>query len=423
MGIASNTEQLGAPQPIWSPPSPAEPSPPLGTRFHALDGLRGVAALAVLICHSMLMSIDFYNAYLVPGDIPKGTIAWWMSFTPLHILWAGGEAVFVFFVLSGFVMILPFLKPGPQMGRWIGYYPKRLVRLYVPVWGAFALFLLWVTIVPREVTPLYAPYLQLQVPDINPDTIRMDLLLFPSPSSNNNVLWSLRMEVVFSLLLPVYLYLGRKLAVLNWLKFALLLGLSMHWAMTGYTLRAYLPMFGLGTIMALERHRLAALAHRISSMPAPLGGAVWALLSAVAIGLLTSYWMLLGITLDPETLLFWAPIVRGLTLLGACLLLFLAMGGPFRRALETPPAQWMGKRSFSLYVVHQPIVVSTGLVLGGNPGAGLTLLVAVPASLLIAEVFYRLVEYPSLQASRWIGRSVEKALDRPLEPSARYYRG
>ena len=27
-----------------------------------------------------------------------------MTYTPLHLLWAGGEAVFVFFVLSGYVL-------------------------------------------------------------------------------------------------------------------------------------------------------------------------------------------------------------------------------------------------------------------------------------------------------------------------------
>lgn len=43
------------------------------------------------------------------------------------------EAVLIFFVLSGFVLALPATLKAV---RWRVYYVKRLVRLYVPVWGS-----------------------------------------------------------------------------------------------------------------------------------------------------------------------------------------------------------------------------------------------------------------------------------------------
>ena len=50
--------------------------------------------------------------------------------------------------------------------------------------------------------------------------------------------------------------------------------------------------------------------------------------------------------------------------------------GPFGRWLETRPMQAVGRRSFSLYLVHEPIVVATAFALGGRPS---TLLLAVAA--------------------------------------------
>ena len=62
----------------------------------------------------------------------RSSPAWWLAYTPLHLGWAGGEAVLVFFVLSGLVLALPHLRE-PRRGTWLPYYLKRAVRLYVPV--------------------------------------------------------------------------------------------------------------------------------------------------------------------------------------------------------------------------------------------------------------------------------------------------
>jgi peptidoglycan/LPS O-acetylase OafA/YrhL len=66
-------------------------------RFDSLDGLRGLAALTVVVFH-------FFSAY-VPGLLADQTdTPWWGSDTPLAILFNGDFAVCVFFVLSGFVI-------------------------------------------------------------------------------------------------------------------------------------------------------------------------------------------------------------------------------------------------------------------------------------------------------------------------------
>ncbi len=84
--------------------------------------------------------------------------------------------------------------------------------------------------------------------------------------------------------------------------------------------------------------------------------------------------------------------------------------------------QWLGRISFSLYLIHEPIVVSLDRLLpGDNPWE--VLLIALPLSLLVAAGFYRLVEAPSLRVARWAGQGRGPAvpiLDRDLMDNPRH---
>ena len=117
------------------------------TRYGALDGLRGLAAAVVVIHHCFLVSpsLSLAVARVDTGQVEPWV--WWTTFTPLHLLWAGTEAVYVFFILSGFVLTLPFV--GVWQPTWRAYYAKRFVRIYLPVWASLVIALLLAWIVPR----------------------------------------------------------------------------------------------------------------------------------------------------------------------------------------------------------------------------------------------------------------------------------
>jgi peptidoglycan/LPS O-acetylase OafA/YrhL len=68
-------------------------------RYTQLDSLRGLAACTVVFCHATNVLPAVYDD---PGR------AWWLTETPLGLLRAGSAAVDFFFVLSGFVLALPF---------------------------------------------------------------------------------------------------------------------------------------------------------------------------------------------------------------------------------------------------------------------------------------------------------------------------
>jgi len=102
-------------------------------RLVSLDGLRGLAALTVLLFH-VCLSFAWLN-----GDRYTGSITDLLSFTPLHVLFQGREAVHLFFVLSGYT--LPALLHRIKPLSW-QYLVSRSVRLYVPAWLALGFYML-----------------------------------------------------------------------------------------------------------------------------------------------------------------------------------------------------------------------------------------------------------------------------------------
>ncbi len=81
----------------------ASTAAPKAPKLDSLIGLRGVAAMAVVISHI----INTAPALVHPG---LWSVAWWFSYTPINLLWDGDESVLLFFVLSGFVLARPFTR-------------------------------------------------------------------------------------------------------------------------------------------------------------------------------------------------------------------------------------------------------------------------------------------------------------------------
>ena len=95
-------------------------------------------------------------------------------------------------------------------------------------------------------------------------------------------------------------------------------------------------------------------------------------------------------------------------------ILFLAWQ-PAIRAATSPAGSWLGARSFSLYLIHEPIVVSTALLLG-PAHTRWTPLISVPIALVASAAFYAFVEGPSHRLSQRIGRRFAPAPRREPAP-------
>jgi peptidoglycan/LPS O-acetylase OafA/YrhL len=335
-----------------------------------------------------------YRADQVSGT---GWFGYLMTFTPLHLVWAGSQAVLVFFVLSGFVLALPFARRPRRRGSgaWPGFYRSRLVRLYLPSIVSLVVAFLLAQAVPNPGDASLSPWLNEHVGHEGPLDLAVGSSLMTGFGSLNGSLWSLRWEVLFSLSLPIFLAVAAWRVRLSWLKAALVLLAVLLWPIvTGnlYVNATYILIFAFGVLMAYEVDRLGALAERIS-------GPLWIGLVLIATVLLSLQWIAMPYGVLPGSLL--DRVWMSYNSLGAVLLVFAAAFCPqVRRLLERKPIHALGVLSFSLYLVQEPVIVRFSLA----THAGLPLWLAIPVevtlALLAAIVFYRLVERPAHRLAR-----------------------
>jgi peptidoglycan/LPS O-acetylase OafA/YrhL len=359
------------------------------SRVTQLDGLRGIAALVVVACH-IVSTLPGIGA-AVNGDRSAELTAAeaWTVFSPLHILWNGTPAVHVFFVLSGFVLVLPFTRPGAA-ASWAQYYAKRFFRLYLPAWASLAVAVALIAVIPRTASPLQSPWADMYVIDPSVGQVFKDGLLLLSASTINTPLWSIKWEVLFSLLLPAYVFFALRGRRFWYLKIGLALLLAVVGALQDVEWLSYLPIFAIGAVLGAERERIRELTR---SWP----GFAWFLVAAAGLFLANAEWISREQPIDGVE----AVVTVGATLI---VLLFISCGSA-KRLGDTAAAQWLGRVSFSLYLVHLPIILAAVTLLR-SVSLPLALAVSVAASLVAAELFYRYVEQPAQRLSTAAGRAV-----------------
>jgi peptidoglycan/LPS O-acetylase OafA/YrhL len=363
------------------------PPPRASGRINSLDGLRGVAAIVVLLHHWLLIAQPWL----------QGTVVWaWISQSPAKLITAGNEAVLVFFVLSGLVVVLPVFRPGFS---WMGYLSARVVRLYGPVIAALLFAALLILLVPRDPSrmPAGSWMTDTHATQVYPPSLLAQMTLVPRSYPLNNPLWSLHWELVYSILLPFATALA--LLVRRWALTAVFAcaALSLIGRMLEQPELLYFPIFLMGTIMATRLPDMLAWVER----PRPR----WfmPLFAAGSVLLLIASWLARPIAPSGGILntVLWSLAAPG----AAGLVVVSLAWAPVMRFFETPMMQWLGKISFSLYLVHVPILATLAYAVGSQNWQ-LVGLLGIPLSLLVAWGFYQLVEAKMHQAARRVHRAV-----------------
>jgi peptidoglycan/LPS O-acetylase OafA/YrhL len=362
---------------------------PATPRLVELDGLRGLAALSVVFYHWLL--VDPSN----PGGPVGGSFTAgmnWLYATPLGSLVAGPQMVLLFFVLSGMVLSLPRLSGRKVSYR--RYLLNRAGRLYPAAWATAALSGVCLLVLPMSVRPGLPWWLSVT---LNRPWGAVTSLHFATlvtafdPSQLDGPMWSLEQELRVSLLLPLLVLLVRRC---HWsAALAAACGLIVGGTLAmpvGTYLWAWTPVvigcFVLGSLIA--RHR-QALVSATASLPA----GARALLVLVV---LVTFWIpvrgpAIGI---PSYLFTLIPV------LGACIMIVSAQVGVTRRALTRPVIRWLGRISYSLYLLH--VVVLRVLVVVNPFRLPLILLapIGIGVTLGLATLMQRYVEAPALAYAR-----------------------
>jgi peptidoglycan/LPS O-acetylase OafA/YrhL len=364
-------------------------------RFRSLDGLRGVAALIVVFHHALLTLPAAANLSAIPA---VGSTIWWLEFTPLKFLTAGNEAVLIFFVLSGFVLVLPVLRSRAY--EWVGYYFRRTIRLYLPVVASIALAAIIIYAHPQKPGNTSSWVESYSVRSPNWGLFLQALDIFEPSNPVNNPLWTLRWEMIFSLTLPLFVFgalmLRKRAGVV--LTFAIVL--VFLGTLKDVTFLLYLPVFFCGAMLAVNADRLLSWSTSIRGRP----GVSFAWLALLLGGgtLLIAHWLL-----QPFLTHYYLvnELVLSLSFVGAVVIVGVAfLWRPFESLLTIAPIRWLGRVSFSLYLVHVPILLAFADVFGHD--WLLTIAVAIPVSLVVAELFARFVEQPAHRLSKRVGAAV-----------------
>ncbi|WP_260703159.1 acyltransferase family protein [Edaphobacter flagellatus] len=347
-------------------------------RITELDSLRGVAALTVVFYHGRCA----FNPH---------EPAWY-----LRPFFAGHEAVILFFVLSGYVLSLPAWTQ--RTSAYPEYLIRRFSRIYLPYLAAAALSALgcWVFLGSRlPLTPWF--YKTWQTP-FSTHLVIQQILMSTEPVWNT-AFWSLRYEMEMSIVFPFLCWLisrtGRHSGVLLTCLLIGIAGFTNKGNLSGNSVALgfyYAIFFVAGAALARERGALENLLNRLP------GWALWCAL-----------WLSLAVYWEAAAVPRLSQREIDLSImLGACGLIQLVQQPRLRLGLRAAPAEYLGKISYSLYLVHGTVLFTELNLLYGRVPLPVLILIYIGSALVVADLFHRLVEDPSLHLGKRIARLMQK---------------
>jgi peptidoglycan/LPS O-acetylase OafA/YrhL len=359
-------------------------------RVRSLDALRGLAALAVVVSH-------WHDAFPPwTSGIPSAFSRefWKDPFGILlqhtgHIFNLGGSAVIVFFVLSGFVLALSLEAPDETYGRFV---IKRVFRIWPPLAFVVLLSAGLYFLVPTSPIPQLSDWFNVIQWTTRPDAhllvMHLAMIGIPPNESLDTSMWSLVHEMRISLVFPLI-----AIATARSPRIALSLSLTASMAalafMPGPEIAAswlrtvhYTVLFFFGAALAHHRN---AVSRWIVTRDRLTRSTVW----LIALGCLF---------MPPEFLHGWMMYVVAL---GAVLIVALCFADPRAISLlEGRAAVYLGRISYSLYLIHVPLLLAFLHGFYGMLPAWLIVALSMPCTILAADATYRWVERPSQKLGR-----------------------
>ena len=380
--------------------------PPKHPRFPHSDGVRGLAAAAVVVVHSWLFAGGF-------GDATSGL--------DNRLVVRLDSMVAIFFLLSAFLLYRPMIAHrggGPESPAVGDFARRRFLRIYPVYWVALTALAIFPGVYGVFSGEWWRFYGLIQYLDPGPAAS----VCPPDKIYNCGFLqsWTLTVEMTFYLVLPLYAAvmnrLARGRATGTWVRNELLVllglaalslfcevGLDLRdEAWFNFSFAAHMDWLGLGLAMAVLS---AAYGRLDEDLPNPLrllaSHPGWCWLGAIAIYLYTVFaFPVVPFTIAPFTNAEFIGVHLTQCGVAALLLIPVFFGNPNvglpRRILANRYLLWLGIISYSFYLWQVTIGLRFGF--GGADASFLpvligTLVVALP----ISALSYYLIERPLMR--------------------------
>jgi peptidoglycan/LPS O-acetylase OafA/YrhL len=319
----------------------------------------------------------------------------------------GFFGVDVFFVISGFVITNVLLRERASKGTTSipGFYGRRIRRILpaatvVLIATVFATYH-WLSYITGATNANDAKYVAAFVGNFRFATLGTQYFTATQPPSTLQQFWSLAVEEQFYLVWPL-LFL---VITLPWKRFSpvprlmtvltVVIGASLAWCIIETQQNEVWAFFSplthawelaLGAILAVVGPHLRGRAPRWGLVLGAVGLAV----------ILLCTWFYTSATLWPGSAVIAPVVATGAVIAGG------SLRGPdsFGRFAKFPPFQWLGNISYSLYLVHWPVIaIATQYAIAPLPLHSEIELVAL--SVALAAGLYYAIENP-IRRSRWL---------------------
>jgi peptidoglycan/LPS O-acetylase OafA/YrhL len=302
------------------------------------------------------------------------------EYTPFHLFYGGTEAVIIFFVLSGYVLVNPINKISIH-----SYVRNRLVRLYGPIFIAVTIAAVLVLIFSRTKMVGASWWMNSHAIKFSFSSYFKNLWVVEGNDWLDSSLWTMRYEIIFSLAIVTFAGVKFRKSY-AWFICALVIISGFMWAGMHFSLDllGWLPVFFAGTAL----HWLPGKKIRFAGINVLIG---------VAVLFAPWYFAGFGYTLNPIADRIFMTI-------GAVIIIAVCRDSEnwVAKLLSSKTPVAAGRYSYSLYLIHAPILTTVWFVMGQPIGHIAWLIrfgVAIVCILLGTALVYQFGEKPAL---RWV---------------------
>lgn len=370
-------------------------------KLGAVEGVRGWACLVAFMSHVMFTFYPYVHGLRPRGYHPSSNEEFLFN-SPFSFFFSGSAAVFVFFVLSGYILTYVICK-GEQPRRVVELSIKRYPRLAIPAIASCIFSLLIIDFVKPDASLLsgfaqgfgkFETSLLSSIIDGGYTTFFVG-----GHGLYNWVLWTMKIELIGSFILFFTCLLA------NFSKYRVI--------------AAVIAIAAIYSLVNNATEKFGYIAFIIGFLIHDHGKRIT---GASQFIVLIAGLYLAGFHANSNSYSFISTffgVNAGLisyTISASLIVYSVLMGDSLNSALSNKLSLLLGKLSFSIYLTHLPILFSVGVYvfnvtsvsLGHFESTVLATIASLTATLLVSIVFQKTVDTPSMKFSGYLAKAVIK---------------